>query len=83
MTKIDLPPGSLDAAAAFSELESTVVRFPIPGKLLTGKKNTLSVQIKADALRMELGAKDGAPAPNAPPLAVRYAVLKCRVGNKD
>lgn len=67
----------------FGDLESDVARFPVPAKLLTEKKNTLTVNLTANALKMDLNAKDGEPAPNVPPLAIRYAVLKCKAGGKE
>ncbi|MBI2190668.1 MAG: beta-N-acetylglucosaminidase domain-containing protein [Planctomycetes bacterium] len=71
-----------DAKVPFGELETTVARFPVPAKLLTEKKNTLALNFTADALKMDLGVKDSEPAPGAPPLAIRYAVLKCNAVSK-
>lgn len=72
-----------DGKVPFGELESTVARFPVPARVLTEMKNTLSLNLTADALKLEMGEKESGPATGAPPLAIRYAVLKRMAGHEQ
>jgi hypothetical protein len=70
-----------DGKVPFGEVESTVARFPVPAGLLA-ENNTLIVNLKADALGLDAGDKEGEAAPALPPLAIRYAVLKLQAADK-
>ena len=68
-----------NAKAPFGKMESTMVRFPIPVGQLVETNNVLTIN-----LAVELGAlgdEDGAGIGGGPPLAINYAVLKCRPEN--
>jgi len=73
-----------DAKAPFGKLESTTVRFPVPTGLLVETNNVLAISLVIEEGALGAGDDlDGTGIGSGPPLALNYAVLKCRPGTQD
>jgi hypothetical protein len=68
-----------DEKAPFGELESTTVRVPVPAGLPADTNLVLSISLAAEESAPDVGvAKDDAGIGGGPPLAIHYAVVKCK-----
>jgi len=69
-----------DDKAPFGKMEPTTVRFPVPAGLLTETNNVLTLNLVIEeSTQGDMDELDGIS--SGPPLAIHYAVFKCKVGN--